>query len=203
MIIEDNSSVYFVDDIFTVHKERIKEILQRIIDENFGMKWKCEARADHLDDEICELMAEAGCERVKIGFESGSDRILKQIQKLETKKEMLKGAEMLKKAGVPFSAYFMAGFPGETDADVRQTIDFAKEIEADYYSLSVLAPYYGTELYKQLIANGYALDKQPWEYFFHQSPKPMVNDKISTKMLEEYLSLSELNNVNKKGLGYI
>ena len=39
--------------------------------------------------------------------------------------------------------------------------------------------------------------------FFHQSPKPMVNDKISTKMLEEYLSLSELNNVNKKGLGYI
>ncbi len=174
-----------------------------MVKQNLGMKWKCEARADHLDDEICELMAEAGCERVKIGFESGSDRILKQIQKLETKKEMLKGAEMLKKAGVPFSAYFMAGFPGETDDDVRQTIDFAKKIKADYYSLSVLAPYYGTELYKQLIANGYALDKQPWEYFFHQSPKPMVNDKISTKMLEEYLSLSELNNVNKKGLGYI
>ena len=40
------------------------------------MRWKCEARADHLDDEICELMAEAGCERVQIGFESGSNRIL-------------------------------------------------------------------------------------------------------------------------------
>ena len=148
-------------------------------------------------------MAEAGCERVKIGFESGSDRILKQVQKLETKEEMLIGAEMLKKAGVPFSAYFMVGFPGETDDDVRQTIDFAKKIEADYYSLSVLAPYYGTELYKQLIKSGHALDKQPWEYFFHQSPKPMVNDQISTKILEEYLSLSELNSVNKKGLGYI
>ena len=148
-------------------------------------------------------MAEAGCERVKIGFESGSDRILKQIQKLETKAEMFKGAEMLKKAGVPFSAYFMVGFPGETDDDVRQTIDFAKKIEADYYSLSVLAPYYGTELYKQLIKSGHALDKQPWEYFFHQSPKPMVNDKISKKILEEYLSLSELNKKTKKGLGYI
>ena len=201
--ITDNTLVYFVDDVFTVHKKRVKKLLKMMIKQNLGMKWKCEARADHLDDEICELMAEAGCERVKIGFESGSDRILKQIQKLETKKEMLKGAEMLKKAGVPFSAYFMAGFPGETDADVRQTIDFAKKIEADYYSLSVLAPYYGTELYKQLIANGYALDKQPWEYFFHQSPKPMVNDKISPKILEEYLSLSELNSVNKKGLGYI
>ena len=115
----------------------------------------------------------------------------------------IKLAKMLKKAGVPFSAYFMVGFPGETDDDVRQTIDFAKKIEADYYSLSVLAPYYGTELYKQLIANGHALDKQPWEYFFHQSPKPMVNDQISKKTLEEYLSLSELNSVNKKGLGYI
>ena len=63
--------------------------------------------------------------------------------------------------------------------------------------------FHSTELYKQLIANGHALEKQPWEYFFHQSPKPMVNDKISKKILEEYLSLSELNSVNKKGLGYI
>ena len=51
-----------------------------MIKDNLKMRWKCEARADHLDDEICELMAEAGCERVKIGFESGSDRILTQIQ---------------------------------------------------------------------------------------------------------------------------
>ena len=107
--------------------------LKMMINQNLGMKWKCEARADHLDDEICELMAEAGCERVKIGFESGSNRILSQVKKLETKEEMLKGAEMLKKAGVPFSAYFMAGFPGETDDDVRETIDFAKKIEADYF----------------------------------------------------------------------
>ena len=167
-----------------------------MINQNLGMKWKCEARADHLDDEICELMAEAGCERVKIGFESGSNRILSQVKKLETKEEMLKGAEMLKKAGVPFSAYFMTGFP-------RETIDFAKKLEADYYSLSVLAPYYGTELYDQLIKNGYELDQQPWEYFFHQSPKPMVNDKISIKMLQEYLSLNDLNKKNKKRRGYV
>ena len=198
--IADNTLVYFVDDVFTVKKKRVKKLLRMMINQNLGMKWKCEARADHLDDEICELMAEAGCERVKIGFESGSNRILSQVKKLETKEEMLKGAEMLKKAGVPFSAYFMAGFPGETDDDVRETIDFAKKLEADYYSLSVLAPYYGTELYDQLIKNGYELDQQPWEYFFHQSPKPMVNDKISIKILQEYLSLNDLN---KKKRGYV
>ena len=174
-----------------------------MIDEKLGMKWKCEARADHLDEEICELMHEAGCERVKIGFESGSNRILSQIKKLETREEMLKGAAMLKKAKVPFSGYFMAGFPGETDDDVRETIDFAKKVEADYYSLSVLAPYYGTELYEQLVENGHSLDQQPWEYFFHQSPKLMVNDKISTKVLEDFLSLNDLNNKDKKKRGYI
>jgi len=201
--IEDNTLVYFVDDVFTVNKKRVKKLLRMMIDQKLGMRWKCEARADHLDDEICELMAEAGCERVKIGFESGSDKILKQVQKLETRQEMLEGANMLKRAGVPFSAYFMTGFPGETDDDVRQTIDFAKQVDADYYSLSVLAPYYGTELYDQLIKNGHALDKQPWEYFFHQSPKPMVNDKISTKVLQEYLNLSELNKKTKGRRGYI
>ena len=142
-------------------------------------------------------MAEAGCERVKIGFESGSNRILSEVKKLETRRNDER-RKYVKKAGVPFSAYFMAGFPGETDDDLKQTIDFAKKIDADYYSLSVLAPYYGTELYDQLMKNGHELDQQPWEYFFHQSPKPMVNDKLSTKVLSEYLSLAELNSKNKR-----
>ena len=201
--IEDNTIVYFVDDVFTVNKKRVKKLLRMMIDEKLDMKWKCEARADHLDDEICELMAEAGCQRVKIGFESGSNRILSEVKKLETREEMLEGAAMLKKAGVPFSAYFMAGFPGETDEDLRQTIDFARQVDADYYSLSVLAPYYGTELYDQLIKNGHELDQQPWEYFFHQSPNPMVNNTLSTKVLNEYLALSELNKQDKKKKGYI
>jgi len=200
LIIEDNSTVYFVDDIFTVHKERIKEILQRIINENLGMKWKCEARTDHLDEEICQLMAQAGCIRVKIGFESGSDRILKMIQKDETTEDMRKGAKLLKDAGVPFTGYFMVGFPEETDDDVRQTIKFAKEIDADYYSLSVLAPYFGTKVYSDMIDAGFKLDKKPWEYFFHQTGDLMVNDHISQEVLEEYLALSNLNNAKK---GYI
>ena len=198
LIIEDNSAVYFVDDIFTVHPQRIKEILRLMIDQNLGMKWKCEARTDHLDEEICQLMAKAGCIRVKLGFESGSDRILKMIEKDETTKEMRRGAKMLKDAGVPFTGYFMVGFPGETDDDVRETIKFAKEIEADYYSLSILAPYYGTKMYYDMIDQGHELDKKPWEYFFHQTGDLMVNNKISPEILKEYLNLSELNN-NRKG----
>jgi len=74
LIIADNSLVYFVDDVFTMRKDRTKQLMHRIIDERLDMPWKCEARADHLTQELCDLMAEAGCVRIKIGFESGSDR---------------------------------------------------------------------------------------------------------------------------------
>ena len=198
--IVDNTIVYFVDDVFTVKKPRVKQILKMMIDQNLGMNWKCEARTDHLDEEICELMAQAGCVRVKLGFESGSDKVLKDIQKDETKEDMKIGAKMLKDAGVPFTAYFMAGFPTETDEDLRETINFAKEIDADYYSLSVLAPYYGTKMYYDLIEQGVELDKKPWEYFFHQTGDLMVNDKIKKETLNEYLALNALN---EKGKGYV
>ena len=200
LIIKDNTIVYFVDDVFTVRKRRAKEILRGITEQGLGMRWKCEARTDHLDEEICELMREAGCVRVKLGFESGSDRILKQIQKDETKEDMLIGAKMLKDAKVPFTAYFMAGFPGETDDDLKETINFAQDIEADFYSLSVLSPYYGTKMYFDLMDQGFELDKKPWEYFYHQTGDLMVNNTISNDMLNEYLSLNELN---KKDKGYI
>ena len=200
LIIEDNSTIYFVDDIFTVHKERIKQILHMIIDNKLGMKWKCEARTDHLDKEICQLMKKAGCIRVKLGFESGSDRILKMIEKDETTDDMRHGAKLLREANVPYTGYFMAGFPSETDDDLRQTIEFAKEIKADYYSLSILAPYYGTKMYYDMIEEGFELDKKPWEYFFHQTGDLMVNHKISRQVLMEYLALSDLNSVGK---GYV
>lgn len=199
LLIRDNTIVYFVDDVFTVRRSRAKAILRGMIERKLDMAWKCEARTDHLDEELCRLMAEAGCRRVKLGFESGSDRILKQIQKDETKEEMRAGAAMLRAAGVPFTAYFMAGFPGETDEDLMETIAFAREIQADYYSLSVLAPYYGTKLYFDLVEQGYPLEQQPWEYFFHQTGEMLVNTTITQPVLAEYLALNELN----KGKGYV
>lgn len=199
LLVEDNTIVYFVDDVFTVKKDRVKKILQGMIDQNLQMAFKAELRTDHLDPEICRLLKEAGCVRAKVGIETGSPRLLKQIQKDETREQIIEGCRMLKEAGVPITGYFMTGFNGETDEDLDMTISLAKEIKADYYSLSVMSPYYGTKIYRDLIAKGYPLDKQPWEYFFHQSSDMMVNDTISKEKLQEYLALNDLN----LGKGYI
>ena len=84
--------------------------------------------------------------------------------------------------------------------DDKERLRIAKEIDADFYSLSILAPYYGTKMYFDLMKQGFELDKKPWEYFFHQTAKLLVNENIKQSTLNEYLRLNELNEKNK---GYI
>lgn len=188
--IKDNTIIYFVDDVFTLKKKRSIEIMNEI--KELKIPWKCESRADNIDEEIAIAMKNSNCKRVKLGIESGSDRILKLIKKDETKNQMKEGVSFLKKHGIPITIYLMAGFPDETDEDLQETINFAKEMEADYYSISIISPYFGTQIYFDSIANSIDLDKQPWEYFFHHSKKLLLNTKISEKKLEEFWGLCDV-----------
>lgn len=193
--LKDNAVVYFVDDVFTLKKKRCLEIMQRMIDRKLNIPWKCESRADNIDQEIADKMAESGCVRVKVGVESGSERILKLMKKDETKDDIRKGINCLKKAGISITAHMLTGFTDETDDDLQQSIDFARELQADYYSLSLVTPYYGTEIYNEAKANpAIALDKQPWEYFFTWSRKKILNNKLSEEKLKEFWSLSDPKN---------
>ena len=105
---------------------------------------------------------------------------------------MKKGAELLKKYNIPITIYLMAGFPEETDEDLQQTIDFAKEIDADYYSISIMSPYFGTQIYFDAIDDGIELDQEPWEYFFHHSKKLLLNSQLSDEKLEELWRLCDI-----------
>lgn len=186
-----SSLVHFVDDTFTLKKSRAKEICQQIIDRKLGINWVCDTRADCLDDELVALMKKAGCIRVKIGVESGSDRILERIQKSITTKTIRQAVSLVKKHELPLTIYLMAGFPGETNDDLQQTIQLARELDADYVSLSVLAPYYGTQIWCQLEKSGKKMDKEHWEYFYHQSQDMLVNDGLDPAVLKEFFALDK------------
>lgn len=191
---QNQPMVYFVDDTFTLKPSRIIALLTQMIEANLGLQWKCDTRADCITPEIAQLMQWAGCVRAKIGVESGSERILREIRKGETKEEIRRGIGYLKQAGVPVTAYLMVGFPGETDEDVRHTIAFAKELSVDYYSISVLAPYFGTEIYHRILKEGKIhLDKEHWEYFYHQSGDMILNDGINPRLLDDLFALNEMN----------
>jgi radical SAM superfamily enzyme YgiQ (UPF0313 family) len=137
------------------------------------------------------MMAASGCVRVKIGVESGSERILAAMRKGETLDEMRAAADILRGVGIPFTAYLMTGFPGETDDDLRKTISFARELHAETYSVSIVTPYYGTPLYRDALAGGLAVDESPWECFFHQNKSMLLNRELSPALIEELWTLGD------------
>ncbi len=189
LAIADNSCLYIIDDTFTFNERRAIQIMRGI-----NRLWKCEARADTITEAIATEMAASGCARVKMGVESGSPSILKAINKGETLEDMRGAVERLHRHGVKVTVYLMAGFPGETDDDLRQTIRFARELQADYYSISMVAPYFGTKLYHDAVAAGVPVDKAPWQVFFHHNDSLLLNPNLSRELIEELWSLCDVRN---------
>lgn len=181
----------FQDDTFTINKKRVKKILHEMIKRKLNFKWICDTRIDTLDKDLLELMKESGCIRIKVGVESGSDRILKHIKKGITVAYTRKIINLIKETGIPLTIYLMIGFPSETDEDVKKTIKLAKEIQAEYNSLSVFSPYYGTDLYDEFISKGFHHEKAHWEFFFHQSKQMIMNLNISPALIKEFFDLNE------------
>jgi len=184
---------YFVDDTFTLNKKRAKKICELLIENNLNIRWICDTRVDTIDEETLRLMKESGCVRVKIGVESGNERMLKMTKKKITKKQIRDCVSLIKEVGIDLTIYLMIGFPTETEEEMKDTLDFARELNPTYYSLSILAPYPGTEIYDDVIRSGVELPKEHWEYFFHQSKDMILTDNIDEALVDECLSLNEIS----------
>ncbi|MBY3203469.1 PhpK family radical SAM P-methyltransferase [Rhizobium laguerreae] len=127
------STVSFIDDTFNVPKKRFKDILRVMIERGYGFKWNCFYRADHGDDETIALMAEAGCEGVFLGVESGSDALLSLMNKTARRHHYLQAIRAFRDVGINTYASLIVGFPGETADTVMETIEFLNEARPDYY----------------------------------------------------------------------
>ena len=185
--------IQFQDDTFTFRKRQVMALMRRMREARFGFTWTCDTRLNCLDEKILEAMKAAGCVRVKVGVESGNPEILRLINKDITPELVMEKTALIKSLGMSLTAYFMIGFPGETDAQAMDTIALAKGLDADYYSLSVVAPYYGTKLYRNFMDdNGYRNLKNHWEYFFHHSRDMILTSKISPGIIDQFWGLHKM-----------
>lgn len=148
--------IFIEDDTFTINKKRVRDFAQELINRRIEISWGCQARAD-LDYETMKLMKKAGCRLLDIGYESGSDEILKNIKKGITTEQLRKFTKDAKKVGLKILADFVIGFTGETKETAEQTIKFIKEIKPDILQVAVATPIPGTEFYDWCKANGYLL----------------------------------------------
>jgi radical SAM superfamily enzyme YgiQ (UPF0313 family) len=149
----------FHDDCLTENREWVADFCQRYTDAGFTQPFFCQSRADILvrHEDMVAAMARAGCRGYFIGFESGSDRVLRFIRKGTTRKLNLDAALVCRKYGIKIWANYMLGLPTETEDEVRQTVSMLKEMDPDYYSPAFYTPHPGSDLYDYCQDNGLSL----------------------------------------------
>jgi radical SAM superfamily enzyme YgiQ (UPF0313 family) len=148
--------IFIEDDTFTLQKERVRAFCNALIEIKIRIKWSCNARAD-LDFDTLSLMKRAGCRLIIVGYESGSDEILKSIKKGITIDQAKQFTENAKKAGLLVHGDFIIGLPGETHETAQATLDYIKEIKPDIIQVAVATPIPGTAFFDYVKKNGYLL----------------------------------------------
>ncbi len=143
-------SVWFSDDCFTLIPSRVLDVCQEIKNRGLELKWECLSRVDGFSLDMAREMKAAGCERVFFGIESGDDGILRQMNKRIDIDQARKSVEAAAKAELRAAAFFIVGYPGETDSTILQTIRFATRLPLDYASFSLPYPIPGTGLYDKV-----------------------------------------------------
>lgn len=141
--------VFFIDDTFNIPVKRFKSLLKMIIKNKYNFKWYSYLRCQFADREMVSLMKESGCQGVFLGIESGSDKILKNMNKKATVKEYRDGIALLKEFELLTFASFIIGFPGETKETVMETMDFIEKSEVDFYRAYIWYCDTTTPIYKQ------------------------------------------------------
>lgn len=144
------------DDIFNFDMDRAKKICDMIVEEGMkvGLQFGNGVRLERLDEELIRKLAAAGTHHMAIAIESASPRIQKLMRK-NLKLHMIKDvARWSRKYGITTMGFFMIGFPTETVEEMNMTIRFACDTQLDEALFSIVIPYHGTELSRQVLNMG-------------------------------------------------
>lgn len=175
------------DDTFTWSKKRVQEICEGIVREGIQVEWAVRDRVPNARVDLLDKMYEAGCRRIHYGIESGVDKVLDRMQKNINTKQARRAVHMAKDAGMTVLTYFMFGNLDETLDDMKRTIDFALELDADFCEFSITIPYAGTEMYKEALASG--VIKNDYWLDYARNPIPRF---LPPELIEEAADLKTL-----------
>jgi len=142
------------DDLFTANKNRVIKFCEKILESSLEIKWLCFARINTIDEELIAIMKKAGCIEIQVGIESGNNRILKHIKKDIDLEMIYKKSKIINDSGMKWTAFFIIGFPGETKKEILDTIKIIPRIKPTAATMSIFAPYAGTDFYFELVQSG-------------------------------------------------
>jgi radical SAM superfamily enzyme YgiQ (UPF0313 family) len=146
---------YFVDNSFNVPEAHALEICRWIRELAPEVAWRCILYPHLVGEALVRAMAEAGCVEVALGFESGSERILREMNKRFTPDEVRATAELLAAHGIRRNGFLLLGGPGETRQTVEESLAYAESLHLDFLKITVgIRIYPGTSLARRAVEEG-------------------------------------------------
>ena len=157
------NNINMYSDLFTVSREQVVQLCKLMIEQKINIRWTSNSRVDYVDEEMLHLMAQAGSFLITWGIESGNEQVLKHAHKGAYPDKAEKALTWARQAGILNWGYFIIGLPTETEATIRQTIEFAKRLPLDIALFHVAAPYPGTPFFFEVVKEGWFRPGTKWE----------------------------------------
>jgi len=146
--------IEFVDELFTMRRERAFDICKEIIHRGLDFRWGIQTRANMIDEELLVLMKKAGCRKISIGVESGSERIRYLDKKKVSDEDYFSFIQLCEKHKISTLAHYIFGHPTETEEDMLETFRFAKKLPSSWAIFGTMMPLPGSELFEQAVKSG-------------------------------------------------
>jgi len=143
-------AIWFVDDVFTISHKWLTTFHEEVVKQKAQIRFECITRAERLNDEILQLLKDAGCFRIWIGAESGSQKIIDLMDRRVNVNHVKKIIQKTNALGIETGTFIMLGYPGETEEDISTTIQYLKEANPTHYTITIAYPIKGTSLYKEV-----------------------------------------------------
>ena len=156
---------FFKADTFTINKAWVLELCNLIINSKLYKKiqFVANSKVNILDKEMLILMKKAGCSMIALGLESGSDDTLKQMKKGVTVQDNINAVKLIKSVGIQIFGFYLIGFPFENKEHLEVTKNLIFDLDTDFIEISIVTPFYGSELFSMLNLNNQVFGKDSFK----------------------------------------
>ena len=199
--------VRFDDDLFVINRPRLREFCDWVYKKDVPITWDSNCRADQVNPEFIGAVTRGKCHRLTFGLESGSDRILKFIEKDFRAEQIVRAFDLLNKTDIMTGAAFLIGVPSETEEDIWKTIDLAKRINAYHTHFYPYTPFPGSPLAEYCRKNGlirYPERLEDWADFeYARSDRTAISEREIKKISAQFEVRNVLNSLQRGELAIL
>ena len=161
-----STGIYFTDSTIGNNRPVVLAFCEKMIQTGLNEKveWLANIRPNQVNEKVLRLMWQAGCRYLFYGFESGSQRMLDKMAKSISLEANYKAAYLHNKLGFPYNASMLLGYPGETEEDIEQTLEFIRKTKPPSIGINWYVPLPGSPDYDKLKTEGVINTDDPEEW---------------------------------------